>query len=255
MVAIKITVLKRALHSDIVKAHSGREQHPCEVFKEGQVFVGGLQKPEGFCDWAWTDISRQVLALYTGSDFDRGPFKGWMKEGGTAIACCTDGYRPVTFMLERIDTKSLIDVSGLDKPASAGVYDSERWGEFSYRFPALQAGAMCKIRLHLCEVYHGAAGKRLFSVEVNGRRVLEEFDLFKEAGGKGKGIVKEYDATADKDGVIRIDFKKGSADFPKVSGIEIVSGGKTVYAVNSGGGDDGAFGADACFEGGNTAGD
>jgi uncharacterized repeat protein (TIGR04076 family) len=255
MVAIKITVLKRTLHADLVKAYSGREQHPCEVLKEGQVFIAGFQKPEGFCDWAWTDISRQVLALYTGGDFNTGPFKNWMKESGKAIACCTDGYRPVTFMLERIDTKSLIDISGLEKPAPAGVYDSERWGEFSYRFPALQAGSPYRVRLHLCEVYHGTAGKRYFNVDVNGRRVLEEFDVLKEAGGKGKGIIKEFDAVADKDGLIRIDFKKGSADYPKLSGIEVVSGGKTVYAVNSGGGENGAFKADAYFEGGNAVGD
>jgi uncharacterized repeat protein (TIGR04076 family) len=32
-----------------------------------------------------------------------GNFDPWVKEKGTAIACCTDGYRPVVFKIEAIE--------------------------------------------------------------------------------------------------------------------------------------------------------
>ncbi len=256
MKAIKITVLKRALYQDLVKAHSANQaMRPCEQMADGQVFIGGLQRPEGFCEWAWTDISRQVVALSTGGEFDRGVFARWMNRPGAAIASCSDGFRPVSFLIERIDTKELIDTAGVVGAAPREVYDSERWGEFSYAFSGLGSGAPCRVRLHFCEIYHGAAGKRCFAVELNGRRVLNEFDVFAEAGGKFKAIVKEFEVQADSTGALMIDFKKGSADNPKLSAVEIIGGGKTIYAVNAGGQAAGAFQPDAFYRGGNAFGE
>jgi len=256
MVAVKITVLKRTLLEDVSAAQSGNGPKPlCEVFKDGQVFITGLNKPDGFCDWAWTDISRIVLSIYTGGNFNVGPFNGWMKDSGAAISCCTDGFRPVIFRIERIDTKDMIDVSRVERSAPKEAYNSERWGEFSYAFPGLAPNAACAVRLHFCEIYHEGPGKRRFSVDINGKRVLEEFDVLKEAGGKYAAIVREFPVAADSSGTVNIDFKKGSADFPKLSAIEVIAGGKTAFAVNSGGGDAGAFKADSHFEGGNALGD
>ncbi len=255
MVAVKITVLKRTLFDDLAKAHGGDPKRPCEVFSDGQTFIAGLNKPEGFCDWAWTDISRMVLAVYSGGNFDVGPFKGWMKNDGEAISCCTDGFRPVVFKIQRVDTKDLIDASRAERPAPREAYDSERWGEFAYAFPGLGPNAACAVRLHFCEIYHDGPGKRRFSVDINGKRVLEEFDVLKEAGGKYAAIVREFPVVADPSGTVRIDFKKGSADFPKLSAIEIVAGGRTAFAVNSGGRGIGDFKADSHFIGGNALGD
>ena len=47
-------------------------------------------KPEGFCDWAWADI-RVFIHDVTAGMMDR------------TVACCTDGYRPVFFLLERVE--------------------------------------------------------------------------------------------------------------------------------------------------------
>jgi len=70
-------------------------------FAEGDEFVVehiGV-RPEGFfCDWAWNDIHKLLLAMQLGGDFSP-----WMKDERTFIACCTDGVKPVVFKLERID--------------------------------------------------------------------------------------------------------------------------------------------------------
>jgi uncharacterized repeat protein (TIGR04076 family) len=253
MTVVRITVLKRALHADLAKALSGTDVKPCEVFKDGQEFIAGMNMPEGFCPWAWNDISKMMLALMTGGRFDRGTFNNWMKADNMGVACCTDGFRPVTFKLERIDSKSLITVSGLERPAPADAYASERWGEFSYSFAGLKSGERYKIRLHFCEVYQSAAGKRSFHVEAGGKRLLDDFDIFKEAGGAYNPIIREFEATADQNGALLINFLKGSVDYPKISAIEIISAsGKPVFAVNAGGKANGAFSADQNFSGGNA---
>jgi uncharacterized repeat protein (TIGR04076 family) len=256
MTAVRITVLKRALHADLAKELSGSEVKPCEIFHDGQTFIAGFTMPEGFCGWAWTDISRMVLALHAGGHFDRGMFNNWMKADNTAISCCTDGFRPVTFKLERVETKSLIDLSGIERPAPREVYDSERWGECSCAIPGLTPGAGYRIRLHFCEIYFSGRGKRRFSVEANGRRLLDDFDIFAEAGGGYKPVIREFDVAADKKGELILGFIKGQAESPKINAIEILlpSGGKPIHAINAGGPACGAFAADQFFTGGNVAG-
>ena len=61
-----------------------------ELFEEGQEFVvkSPYQPPEGFCQWAWADIRQFILGVYF----------GWED---AVVACCTDGFRPVIFKLER----------------------------------------------------------------------------------------------------------------------------------------------------------
>jgi len=62
--------------------------------KDKQEFVvkgnNPWQMPKGFCGWAWADIQKMVWGMARG-----GP-KQFM-------TCCTDGYRPVVFKLERIE--------------------------------------------------------------------------------------------------------------------------------------------------------
>ena len=105
MYEVKITVLKCLAHPDLVEEYMGDAVKParlasphCGVFKEGQAFVLGdpSEVPEGFCAWAWADIHREILAISSGGNLDP-----WLKRPGLAIACCTDGFRPVVFKIER----------------------------------------------------------------------------------------------------------------------------------------------------------
>lgn len=102
MAKVKITVVKRLNFEEI---HAGSEvgcsadmSPVCDQFEEGQEFVTDLSTvPEGFCAGAFVDIFRFVSGLRSGANYP------WMNEEGKVLACCTDGFRPVVFRLERIE--------------------------------------------------------------------------------------------------------------------------------------------------------
>jgi beta-galactosidase len=118
-------------------------------------------------------------------------------------------------------------INAPDSPASgriavaaddAGMYDSFREGEFSYRVPV--PGGRYRVTLQFQEPTASAAGAREFDVRVNGKIVLPRFDIFAAAGGKLKAVDRSFETTS-RDGGILIEFQslKGSA---LVSALSIV---------------------------------
>ena len=59
--------------------------------------TGNSTPPEGFRAWAWVDIHREVVRVMGEGN------NGALKQKGTTVTCCTDGFRPVVFKIERID--------------------------------------------------------------------------------------------------------------------------------------------------------
>ena len=107
MKKVRITVLKRAEYPDLIDKYVPKApEHPkygaCRLFADGQTFIVEHRpdKPEGFrCHGAWDDIRRDVsVVLFGGS-------APWINRPGTMISCCTDGLRPVTFLIERIENE------------------------------------------------------------------------------------------------------------------------------------------------------
>ena len=98
---LKITVLKKTDSKQIFGDNPpmGQAIEACSVFKEGQEFIVNEdgRMPAGFCHWAWNDINKKVITLRYGGNFP------WMKEKGTSVSCCTDGFRPVIFEIRRIE--------------------------------------------------------------------------------------------------------------------------------------------------------
>jgi len=103
MATVRITVLKRTVNCEICeefgdvswKLRGGCE--PCGTHEDGQQFVSRRgEKPDGFCSWAWADIQRDVTMLRLGGARD------WLKKPGTWLSACTDGMKPVVFLLERL---------------------------------------------------------------------------------------------------------------------------------------------------------
>lgn len=93
---VKITVLRRTQNRDLLEQYADSVWIPCERLADGQEFIAeGANMPEGFCSWAWCDIQKYVLTLARGGNF-RGT------KPGTFVTCCTDGYRPVLFLVERL---------------------------------------------------------------------------------------------------------------------------------------------------------
>jgi uncharacterized repeat protein (TIGR04076 family) len=97
----KITVLKRSVNTDLAEEFlvDADNFSACDQFSDGQEFVVDVwyQLPEGFCPWAWADIRRDIKTIAVGGNPD------WIKQPGTAIAGCTDWFRPVIFKIERIE--------------------------------------------------------------------------------------------------------------------------------------------------------
>ena len=98
----KITVVKRMLNQELIDQHvsdTRKSFEQCPVYEDGQEIIieNFPLKPEGFCDWAWADIHRDVVTVMFGGSYP------WMREPRTAITCCTDGLRPVIFKVEMIE--------------------------------------------------------------------------------------------------------------------------------------------------------
>jgi len=126
-----------------------------------------------------------------------------------------------------------ISTSGVTNPAPQAVYQSQRYGNFSYVFPALQAGSSYTVRLHFAETYWTSSGQRVFNVALNGSTVLSNFDIIAATGAKDRALAKQFTATADRHGHITIQFSSVT-DYAEVNGIEIsppASGG-TVATVD-----------------------
>jgi outer membrane protein assembly factor BamB len=48
------------------------------------------------------------------------------------------------------------------------------------------------VRLAFAELEHNSAGQRVFDIKIQGQLVAEDFDIFLEAGGKNRAIVREF---------------------------------------------------------------
>jgi hypothetical protein len=107
-------------------------------------------------------------------------------------------------------------------PAPANIYQGERYGSsFVYTLPKLTPGKVYTVRLHFAETYYKTVGGREFNVLINGQQVLTSFDIVAAAGAGFKANIQTFAATASSQGTIVIQFTKGRADCPKVSGIEV----------------------------------
>ena len=92
---VKITVLRKLFHQDLVDSYAADPEcwTPCSHFEEGDEFITSKEAPwempEGFCGWAWADIQKLVYGMARGGQ-------------DVFVTCCTDGYRPVIFKLEKL---------------------------------------------------------------------------------------------------------------------------------------------------------
>ena len=111
------------------------------------------------------------------------------------------------------------------------LYKSERTSNpptFSYDIP-LEDGEY-KVILHFAEIYHGAngggsaSGRRIFDVNIEGSRVLNNYNIVSEVGAETP-VTKSFDIQVT-DGMLNIYFSAlsnvGGVDQPKLSALEIL---------------------------------
>ena len=102
MYDVKITALRKADYKDLQMRYENAIEHACDV-AEGQCWVSRVGvMPEGMCESAWQSMQWFVeqLAAGGGNFYD-----GWMKNPHSALISCNDGFRPVSFLLERADNQ------------------------------------------------------------------------------------------------------------------------------------------------------
>ena len=101
MKKVQSTVMKIARYDDLIAQYENPIEHPCDM-RLGQVFISiDGQRPSGFCDSAWDSVAPFVMTLAKGGgDF----YDGWMKNSYSAMISCNDGFRPVSFLLEAIES-------------------------------------------------------------------------------------------------------------------------------------------------------
>ncbi|NQU12111.1 TIGR04076 family protein [bacterium] len=93
---VRITVLSKLFHEEYVAQYAPNPERwtPCTHFEVGQEFVTARdapwEMPAGFCGWAWADMQKMVWGMARGGS-------------DVFVTCCTDGYRPVIFKLEKIE--------------------------------------------------------------------------------------------------------------------------------------------------------
>jgi len=116
-----------------------------------------------------------------------------------------------------------IDTSGTANPAPAAVYQSERWGEFTYVLNNLVPGSNYTVRIHLAEISPSVngPGDRRFNLWLNGVPALSDFDLLAAAGAKFRAMTREFKHRADSSGTLQVAFTRGAVNEPKCSGLEV----------------------------------
>jgi hypothetical protein len=105
-----------------------------------------------------------------------------------------------TWMPDRF-VRSGVVISRPSLPAAVPqpeLYRGERYGHFVYTIPVAAQGRYT-VKLYFNEFWFGpsspgggGAGSRIFRVFCNHNLLLDNFDLFRDAGGSGRGLVKTF---------------------------------------------------------------
>jgi hypothetical protein len=122
---------------------------------------------------------------------------------------------------------STINTNNVTAPAPQAVYQSQRWAsQLTYTLSSLTPRASYNVRLHFVESYFRTAGSRVFSTSINGKRVLNNFDIYAAAGGANIATVRSYSTNADGTGNIKIAFV-ATVNNASIAGIEATAASNT----------------------------
>lgn len=115
----------------------------------------------------------------------------------------------------------------VEQSPDPGLYAAERYGHFTYAIP-VDPRDRYTVVLHFAEFYFGpmasgAGGKgdRIFRVFCNGTTLLDDFDIFKEAGSLRPLTKTFYHLKPTAQGKLNLTFEP-VVNYATVSGIEIV---------------------------------
>ena len=97
---VRITAIRKVWYEDLSKKYENPISHAC-LINEGDVFLSyNGRKPDRLCESAWDSMKEFVIKLSNG---EGNFYDGWMKNKYSAMISCNDGFRPVSFYIERIE--------------------------------------------------------------------------------------------------------------------------------------------------------
>ncbi|HUT13763.1 MAG TPA: PQQ-binding-like beta-propeller repeat protein [Thermoguttaceae bacterium] len=86
--------------------------------------------------------------------------------------------------------------------------------------------ALYRVRLAFCDPENGEPGRRVFDVNLQGKTVLENFDIASAAGGKDRAVFQQFDEIEVADNLLIELVSKGDASqadrLPILQGVEVV---------------------------------
>lgn len=97
--------------------------------------------------------------------------------GGAATTLNGELYQADRFSTGGSPNTTTDPIAGVDQDT---LYQSERYGTYSYEIPV--TNSTYSVRLHFAEIFHEAAGARLFSLSVEGEPVVQNIDLYDLVG-------------------------------------------------------------------------
>jgi hypothetical protein len=118
-----------------------------------------------------------------------------------------------------------IDMTKVAKLYPPSLFQDARVGKkaFSYTFGPFEANRPTEIHLLFAETHFKKAGARQFNVSINSTPALSNFDIVKEAGGKGVAIDRVIKTTADANGFVKITFSPiPGKDQPLIAGLSVL---------------------------------
>lgn len=96
------------------------------------------------------------------------------------------------------------------------LYNAERWGIFNYAVPV--SNGSYTVKFYFSELFHNSVGKRIFNVDLEGTRVLSNFDILANVP-KFTALERSFTTNVN-DGVMNINFL-AVVDNAKITAIEI----------------------------------
>lgn len=113
------------------------------------------------------------------------------------------------------------DVSAVQDPAPAAVYQTVRHTDHRYSFAEVPEGAYL-VRIHFTDAHES---DRAMVYTIEGKTRLENFNVTDEAGGINKVVIKEFAVAVSDGNGLQIAASSGTGDDVFECGIEILSGG------------------------------
>ena len=141
-----------------------------------------------------------ILVNVGGDEYTDSAGQVWQADQEYVEGLTTWGY-----VLGDTESGTFVGMQPIDNTADSPLYQDERWAMAGYRFEA--PDGRYRVTLKWAEQYSKikSAGRRVFSVKMQGAVVLKDFDIFAAAGGQSVAVDGVVEVTVS-NRLLEVDF-------------------------------------------------